>query len=594
MMKNKALTLSIASIFALLFVLGITSAVTIANWNFDDENLVVDAGAGTLTISDIRTANYVQGNPSTGAALSTSGWDVANRYIQLNVSTLGYQNINLKLDYKSTSTTGPTQFKIQYSTDGTTFTDLTGSTTSISSSFTTSPMSTFNLSSISAINNNANAKLRLVITGLGTTGSLHVDNILVEGVTYTAPPVHTPEEISACTATGNTGDDLRISIDDIKVNGYGKNEEWLPLDEISVDIKVKNENSDEKMKNIAVGWGLYNTDTDEWYVDDEESDFSISKKDSKTVTVTFKLDENIDELADGDYILYVWANGEINTATEKNVEICASDSQDIAMQIESDFVILDKINFVDSAQCGMDVQISADVWNIGSDQQDSVLVLIQNSELGINQKVEIGDISEFDSERLDAIITIPNDVKEKTYTLEFTVFDENGDVYVDDYGDDKSRFTLPLKIEGNCAVESKAVVSASLESGGKAGQDLVIKATVTNTGTKSVTYTLNADGYTSWATLTGAAPTMTLNKGESAEALLTFKVNSDATGEQTFNIEVLSGTNLVLKQPVSVSIESSGFKGFNLGDNWYLWAIGALNVILVIVIIIIAVRVAKS
>ena len=589
MIKNKGLILSIASVFALVFVLGIASAVTLANWNFDDENLIVDTGTGTLTISDTRTDSYVLGNPSTGDALSTSGWDVANRYLQFNVSTLGYQNINLKLDYKSTSTTGPTQFKIQYSADGTTFTDLTGSTTSISSSFTTSPMSTFNLSSISAINNNANAKFRLTVTGLGTTGSLHIDNVLIEGVTYTAPLAHTPEEITACTATGNTGDDLKIKIDDIKVDGYGKDEEWLPLDEISVEIKVENDNSDDKIKDITVGWGLYNADTDEWYIDDEESDFSLADKKDKTIAINFKLDEDIEDLSSGDYTFYVWANGELN-----DVPLCASDSQDIAMQIESDFVIFSDVKMVDSAECGMDVQVSADVWNIGDDEQNEVMVVIQNTELGITKKVTIGDISEFDSEKLDTIITLPKDAKEKSYTFDFMVYDEDGSIYENDYDDDESKILVTLKVEGNCVVESTAVVSATLESGGKAGQDLVIKATVTNTGDKSATYTLNADGYTSWATLAGTAPTMTLNKGESAEALLTFKVNSDAKGEQTFNIEVLSGTQLVLKQPVSVTIASSGFSGFNLGNNWYLWAIGALNVILVIVIIIIAVRVAKN
>ena len=52
-------------------------------------------------------------------------------------------------------------------------------------------------------------------------------------------------------------------------------------------------------------------------------------------------------------------------------------------------------------------------------------------------------------------------------------------------------------------------------------------------------------------------------------------------------------------QPVSFNIEEkSGGFGITGGainsDNWYLWGIGALNVILVVIIIIVAIRIAKS
>ena len=138
------------------------------------------------------------------------------------------------------------------------------------------------------------------------------------------------------------------------------------------------------------------------------------------------------------------------------------------------------------------------------------------------------------------------------------------------------------------------MVSASLESGGTAGSELIIKTTITNTATESATYTFNIAGHASWATLSGVEPnTLTLNAGESKEVLVKFNVNSDVSGDQSFQIEVLEGTELVARQPVSVPIES-GFSGFSLGSNWYLWLIAALNVILVVIIIVIAVKVAKN
>ena len=135
-------------------------------------------------------------------------------------------------------------------------------------------------------------------------------------------------------------------------------------------------------------------------------------------------------------------------------------------------------------------------------------------------------------------------------------------------------------------------------SGGKAGQDLVVKATVTNTGTTSSTYTLSSSGHGQWAsTYTVAPSTLTLTAGQTGEATFTFKVNSDALGEQTFYIELVSGTQ-VTRQPVSVAIEKAGFfdsiTGGAIGGNGLLWGLGILNIVLIIVIILVALRVMRK
>ena len=56
----------------------------------------------------------------------------------------------------------------------------------------------------------------------------------------------------------------------------------------------------------------------------------------------------------------------------------------------------------------------------------------------------------------------------------------------------------------------------------------------------------------------------------------------------------------MLEQPVSLTVKQSGF-GFpgitgNIisEGNWYLWGIGALNVLLVVIIIIVAFKIAKK
>jgi len=139
-----------------------------------------------------------------------------------------------------------------------------------------------------------------------------------------------------------------------------------------------------------------------------------------------------------------------------------------------------------------------------------------------------------------------------------------------------------------------------LVSGGNAGEELVVKATITNTG-DSATFSLNAAGYSTWASSAVLDQTsVVLATGESKDVLFTFNVKNDVSGDQTFDIEVLSDNQLVVKQPVSVLIEKTGtkFPGFSGNiinkNNWYLWGIGILNVVLVIIIIAVAVRVARK
>ena len=60
---------------------------------------------------------------STGSNMGTSSWDGEGRYWQIELSTVGYENLELKAGLRS-SNTGPADFNLTYSTDGVTFTHL--------------------------------------------------------------------------------------------------------------------------------------------------------------------------------------------------------------------------------------------------------------------------------------------------------------------------------------------------------------------------------------------------------------------------------------------------------------------------------------
>ena len=601
-MKTKILSLFSLTILALIMFAGITSAATISEWNLTVDgsaiNVNTDVTAGTFSSSGVTDFDFHSTNGAFAEDWPTiSSVDIA-KYFKVTIApktdyTLTISDINF--DYSASISTGTPSFELQYSKQS----SFSNPTSLVIKEDVTS---TSFLNSANTVNIVVNSGETLTLRWFGydfngVTNEFHIKDLVILGTVIS--DAEEPSDITECSTTGDASGDLDIKIKDINImSGFGDNEDfWYPLDEIEVEIEVEN-NGDEDMDDIEVKWGLYNVDKDDWVIDDEESDFNLKDGQDETMYINFEL-EDVDDFEDDDeYVFYVWANGEIDD--DDDTPVCASDSQNIEITNDDDFVVLDNINFPTTASCGSEVQITADVWNVGDSDQDEVKVVIFNSELGINEVVEIGDINDFDNEVLDTFVEIPSDVEEKTYAISLKVFDEDNDVYKTDEDNDESEYIIRITLD-SCFVSSTALVSANLESGGEAGENLIVKSTIINSGTSSATYTINAAGYAEWANSVSIDQSVfTLDAGASKEVLLTFDVKEDVSGEKQFNIEVLSGNEIVATQPVQVEIEGTsswfaGITGNALEDsNKYLWGIGILNVVLIIFIIIVAVRVARK
>ncbi len=393
---------------------------------------------------------------------------------------------------------------------------------------------------------------------------------------------------------------LKVNIDDLNVeSGFGPDDdEWYPLDEIKAKINVEN-NGDKDIKNIVVSWGLYDESSDEWIVKGKESKFKLKDDDDETLTVNFQVDK-LSKLKDAqgdDFKFYAWATGEDEKYDEEKTS--TYDSEEITIDIDDDFVILNNLEVPESVSCGDNLHVTANVVNIGDSDENDVYVVIYNKELGINQKVDIGDIDSMEDSTLDADIALPENVEEKSYILKFYVYDEDDDVFEND-NSDKAEFGTDFKIEeGSCSTVPQASVSADLLSEAKAGEELDVSATIVNTGSSTKTFNLDLTGYSNWASLESLDKnSVTLNSGDSVNVLIKLKVNDDVSGDKSFSIQIKDGDK-VLVQPVSVTIEKQSsvsltglFSGLG-GDNWYLWGIGALNILLILIIIVVAVKVSK-
>lgn len=193
---------NLISAMLILFVVSqAAQADEIAVWNFNDSNLNVDHGSGTLTSNIIAsnilfaagTTNNARQGDIAGQALSLQGGTGSannGRNITFNVSTLGFSNIVVSFATQGTST-GFISNQFQYSLDGITFIDF-GAPYTPAAAFGSVPL-TFSLTGIAGLNDNANAAFRIVFNGAtSSTGTNRIDNFAVEG-----SPSDIPEPASA-------------------------------------------------------------------------------------------------------------------------------------------------------------------------------------------------------------------------------------------------------------------------------------------------------------------------------------------------------------------------------------------------------------
>ncbi|HKG46106.1 MAG TPA: PEP-CTERM sorting domain-containing protein [Pyrinomonadaceae bacterium] len=170
-------------------------------WNFNDSNLNVDHGGGTLTttfnVVNVlfgagTTNNARQGDPAGQSLSLQGGTGTANngRNITFNVSTVGFSNIVVSFATLGTST-GFNSNQLQYSLDGISFIDL-GSPYTPTTAFGSVPL-VFSLAAIVGLNNNPNAAFRIVFNGAtSSTGNNRIDNIVVEGTSTANAEVPEP------------------------------------------------------------------------------------------------------------------------------------------------------------------------------------------------------------------------------------------------------------------------------------------------------------------------------------------------------------------------------------------------------------------
>ena len=179
---------------------GGSGVVTLANWNFQSATVgttiptpyLADAGIS----ANINIAPFQVGSPATLGFyfnFSASGGTIATRattwydeledvwgYWKVSLSSAGFQNLKLSSKQYSVAS-GPKSFKIQYSLNGTSWTDVSGGAVTVSNNWTTGVIN--NLTLPSALDNLSIIYLRwqATETNVSNFSTSAIDDIVITG-----------------------------------------------------------------------------------------------------------------------------------------------------------------------------------------------------------------------------------------------------------------------------------------------------------------------------------------------------------------------------------------------------------------------------
>jgi hypothetical protein len=402
--------------------------------------------------------------------------------------------------------------------------------------------------------------------------------------------------------------DLEIADVEFTNLGEGEDEDWFLLDEIEIEVEIENTHSTDNIKDVLVEIMIRDSDdndvTSEFEFSDEEINLNTIKDDDSKFA-TFTIDELPADLDSGNYKVYIKAYSEddedtqcIAEASEKYLDEETYQAIEVTREDDPAVVIKDEDLTKVYASCGdTNVELPLNIYNLGSDKEEKVLVTLINTALEINEQVVIDNLKSGKRKEIVFFFDIPTQLSRDTYTLDIiTHYDYDSDEeesdelsYSENSEDDLDKdFSARLEIL-SCAGAAPRV-DASLDSIAEVGTELVIKTLITNNGADNE-FAISASDFESWAQLVSITPiTASIKEGEFQE--ITVVLIPTSAGTQSFNIKTIADgeTNT---QAVSVNIgDEPGFlKGIS---NKLLFIVAGVSALLISMLIILIMALSRK
>jgi hypothetical protein len=392
--------------------------------------------------------------------------------------------------------------------------------------------------------------------------------------------------------------------------GSGDDEKWEALDEIRIEVDVKNNDNDERVDNILVEIKILDSSnrdvTSDFNFEDETDKLGrISKKTTETAVFTIK--ELPTDVEEGNYKIYVRAYDEEDESAQ-----CVSKSNDFnhnsglfhefEVVRENEAVIIkdsDLLSKTVSASCGdKSVEVSFPVYNLGDETEDKVLVNLFNKELNINEFYVIDSLRSGKGKTATFFVDLPEGLSKTRYDLDiitFFTYDEDGDeldrtTYDENSLDDLDK-DFSIRLEILSCQGPKPTISASLDSEAKVGKELVLIATLINNGEDN-SFDLSASGYESWGELVSISP-QSLSLGKDEEGTFAITLIPNKGGVQTINVNSISSDGGIHSQAVSIKIAEEDKALFADVNKTVIYSVAGIAALVILIFLTLIVKVSR-
>ena len=404
---------------------------------------------------------------------------------------------------------------------------------------------------------------------------------------------------------GMVGD---LEIVDVTFNnlGQGDDDDWFLLDEIEIEVEVENTHSSENVKDVLVEIKILdsgdNDVTNDFDFDDEEISLNTIKNDDSEY-VTFKINEVPADLDSGRYQVYIKAYSEDNESGQCVAEAASKYlSEELYQKIdvtrEDDPAVIVKETMLRiPVSCGdNNVELPLNIYNLGSDKEEKILVHVYNTVLGINQKIIIDNLKSGKKKQVTFYFDMPQELSKELYILDVVTYydyDDDEDEMLESSYSENSEDDLDkdfnVKLEILSCSGPTPTINANLESAAEMGTDLVIKTLITNNGEDN-SFIISASDFESWADLVSVTPqTASINQGEFTEVTITLKPK--VAGAQSFKINsIVDGESYSQLVSVNIDEQKGMFSGMN---NALAYVVIGIVAVLVLIFLVLVVRISR-
>lgn len=242
-----------------------------------------------------------------------------------------------------------------------------------------------------------------------------------------------PSDTASASFTINVEPESKLSIDrlNLLLNGDsdrlsdGDDFEAQIGDTLEFEIKIENlydgdDEEDIEIENVEVTIEIESWDDG----DDEEfdSDDDVDIKPDDTETLVVNIGEIPSDIDDGSHQITITVEGEDEEGFEHRVVWT------LEMEIEKedeDIKVYSASIEPTTVSCSRSVTLNVKLLNAGTDDSDEIVLLVENSALGISRAYENIELDEGDSESFEYVFNIPEDAAPGLYTIKlFTFFDD--------------------------------------------------------------------------------------------------------------------------------------------------------------------------